>query len=166
MKITALKKKTVNNFITNAVGENITINNVAEYILGNIKLCRLIIAFLFAIGAISCMYDILKISVAHLFPYISGDFSLFNISELPFFCSVVFCFFMIFYSKKHHSFISLAVSALLMAVSFVLRVFSADMELINDITIIPISMGGVSIILLLMFEKISTPKGNKPIHKV
>lgn len=143
-----------------------TINSIAKYILGNVALCRFIVIFLFAISCISCIYDIFKISLAELFPYISGEISLHNLSELPFIGATAFCTFLIFYSKEHHSYKHIIVSILLMTVSLFLRLFSSDTELINDIIIVPVAMVGVSLLLLLMFEKTENYIKDKDIHNV
>lgn len=152
--------------IINALGETVTINNVKKYIMGNAVLCDIIVIFLYGFSCFACFFEFFKISLIEILPTFS-DY-IFYLPDSIFFWTGAFCLFVLLYFKQHGEIKQVIYSALLLIVTFTLRILTINLEVIpeNYISLIPVLIVFMPVLLLNMFSNISEKDKQKNIHNV
>ena len=115
-------KKKVSNVSFGFWANNIVVNTVKKYILGNASLKQFIISFLFAITVFSCIVQIISMEIKDICSYLLDyNFEPFNLSDLPFFWASAFGCFVTFYIKQYNEIVKSILTLLILCVVLLLR---------------------------------------------
>ena len=150
----------MNSNIINALGNSITINNVAKYILGNMTICKFIAVFMFALSCYSCIFNFLQISICELTARFSQSASSeVAVADSVFFWIGAFDVFVILYSKHFGKKSQIVFTVLLLIVIFIAKVLSDSSAITRiDASVIPVIIVFIPVLLLDLISKTAPKK--------
>lgn len=150
------------------MGECVNINNIRQYVLGNIALCNFVVILLYGISCFSCIFEFCRASLSEIpYSFAKQSYPLISLSDSVFLWTGAFSLFVFLYSRQHGSFIHQLISLVSLIITFVLSaMFSVQSLQTEQVILISAFTMIIPIYLLCMYSSISKNVKSEDIQNV